>query len=90
MAIAHARISITTAETLLSKTAAGKDGQTILIQNPSGGNTVYLGGTGVTSSDYGYILLAGTDMSVDLQNGESFYGIVASSTQTVNVLYQGV
>ena len=89
MAVSHARVTIGTTATLLSATNAGRDGQTMLVQNPTSGATVYLGGAGVTTTSYGYTLLAGTDMSIDLQNGESFYGVVASSTQTVNVLYQG-
>jgi hypothetical protein len=89
MAITHERISITTTATLLSATVSGRDGQTLMIQNPSAGSVTYLGGAGVTSTSYGYALSPGSDMSIDLANGETLYGIVASSTNTVNVIRQG-
>lgn len=89
MALGHERVSVTTTATLLSSTSAGRDGQTVLVQNPAAGATVYLGGTGVTTTSYGYALAGGTDVSIGLQNGETLYGVVASSTQTVNVLRQG-
>ena len=89
MAIGHERVSVGTTATLLSSAYAGRDGQTVLVQNPAAGATVYLGGTDVTTSSYGYSLAGGTDVSIDLQNGESLYAVVASSTQTVNVLRQG-
>ena len=66
-----------------------KDGQTINVQNPSAGATVYLGGEGVTTSSYGYALAGGTSFSVELQDDEKLYGVVASSTQNVNILRQG-
>jgi len=90
MALAHERISVGTAATKISSDFAGKDGQTLLIQNPSASVVVYLGGTGVTTSSYGYSLGALSDMSIDLQNGETLFAVVASSTLTVNVLRQGV
>jgi len=89
MAISHERVSIGTTATQVSSDYAGKDGQTVSVQNPSGGATVYLGGTGVTTTSYGFALAGGTDFSVEMQDGEKLYGVVASSTQTVNVLRQG-
>jgi hypothetical protein len=50
---------------------------------------VYLGGEGVTTSSYGYELLGGTSFSVELQDDEKLYAVVASSTQTVNIFRQG-
>jgi hypothetical protein len=89
MALTHERVSVTTTATLLSASVSGRDGQTVMIQNPSAGSITYLGGVGVTSTSYGYALAAGSDMSIDLQNGETLYGVVASSTNTVNVIRQG-
>jgi hypothetical protein len=89
MAISHERVSIGTTATQVSSNYAGKDGQTVSVQNPSGGATVYLGGTGVTTTSYGFALAGGTDFSVEMQDGEKLYGVVASSTQTVNVFRQG-
>lgn len=90
MALAHERVSVGTTATLLSSTYAGKDGQTILVQNPSASVVVYLGGAGVTTSSYGFALGVSSDLSVDLKDGETLYAVVAASTLTVNVLRQGV
>jgi len=90
MALAHERVSVGTSATLLSSSYAGKDGQTILVQNPSASVVVYLGGAGVTTSSYGFALGVSSDISVDLKDGETLYAVVAASTLTVNVLRQGV
>jgi hypothetical protein len=92
MVINHAIVSVGTTATLLTVAASGggKDGSTILVQNPTGGVSVYLGGAGVTSSAYGYILAAGSNISIELNQDEALYGVVASSTQSVAVLRQGV
>lgn len=89
MAVTHANVSVTTSATKLTSDVSGRDGQTISVQNPTGGANVFIGGTGVTTSSYGFILAAATSFSIELQDGEEIYGIVASSTQTVNVLRQG-
>ena len=92
MAINHAIVSVGSTATLLTVAASGggKDGSTILIQNPSGGQAVYIGGAGVTTSSYGFILAVNSDMSIELNQDEAVYGVVASSTQSVAVLRQGV
>jgi hypothetical protein len=89
MAITHERVSIGITPTQVSSNFGGKDGQTVSVQNPAGGATVYLGGDGVTTTSYGYALVAGSDFSVEMQDGEKLFGVVASSTQTVNVIRQG-
>jgi hypothetical protein len=90
MALQHAQVSVGTTATLLSAAEAGRDGQTLLVQNPSGGANVYIGGAGVTTTSYGYLLVAGSAFAIDLQAGEGIYGVVASSTQAVGVIRQGV
>lgn len=89
MAISHERVSVGTTATQISSNYAGKDGQAVSVQNPAAGATVYIGGEGVTTTSYGYSLAGGTDMAVQMQDGEKLYGVVATSTQTVNVLRQG-
>jgi hypothetical protein len=89
MAISHARVSVGTTATKLTSDYDGKDGQTINVQNPAGGADVFLGGEGVTTTSYGYLLKAETNFSVELQDDEKLYAVVASSTQTVNILRQG-
>ena len=92
MAINHAIVSVGSTATLLTVAASGggKDGSTILIQNPTGGQAVYIGGAGVTTSSYGFILAVNSNMSIELNQDEAVYGVVASSTQSVAVLRQGV
>jgi hypothetical protein len=90
MALAHAQVTVTTTATLLSAADAGRDGQTVLVQNPTTGVNVYIGGAGVTTTSYGFLLQAGTAFAIDLQVGEALYGVVASSTQAVGVIRQGV
>jgi hypothetical protein len=89
MAVSHQRISVGTTATKLTSDYDGKDGQTISVQVPTSGATVYLGGEGVTTTSYGYELIQGTSFSVELQDDEKLYGVVASSTQTVNIFRQG-
>jgi hypothetical protein len=91
MSISHGIVSVTTAATALNASLdGGKDGSTISIQNPTGGATVYIGGAGVTTASYGFLLTAGTTFTVELNQGETLFGIVASSTQNVAVFRQGV
>jgi hypothetical protein len=90
MALQHAQVSVGTTATLLSAAVAGRDGQTLLVQNPSGGVNVFIGGAGVTTSSYGYLLTGGSAFAIDLQAGEGIYGVVASSTQALGVIRQGV
>jgi len=90
MALSHGIVSVGTTATLLSASIAGRDGQTVLVQNPAGGATVYLGGAGVTTASYGYSLDGGVAFAIDLQDAEALYGVVASSTQNVSVIRQGV
>jgi hypothetical protein len=89
MAVSHSRVSVGTTATKLTSDFDGKDGQTINVQNPAGGADVFLGGEGVTTTDYGFLLGAGISFSVELQDDEKLYGVVASSTQTVNIIRQG-
>jgi hypothetical protein len=89
MAVSHSRVSVGTTATKLTSDFDGKDGQTINVQNPAGGADVFLGGEGVTTTSYGFLLGAGISFSVELQDDEKLYAVVASSTQTVNILRQG-
>ena len=89
MAVSHSRVSVGTTATKLTSDYDGKDGQTINVQNPAGGADVFLGGEGVTPTSYGFLLGAGISFSVELQDDEKLYAVVASSTQTVNILRQG-
>lgn len=91
MAIAHERVVVAATATVLADAARDRDGYTVSVQNPTGsGATVFIGGTGVTTTSYGYSLAAGSEVAVELLKGEALYGVVASGTLTVNVLRIGV
>jgi hypothetical protein len=91
MSISHGIVSVTTAATALNASLdGGKDGSSISIQNPSGGTTVYIGGSGVTTASYGFSLAAATTFTIELNQGETLFGIVAAGTQNLAVLRQGV
>lgn len=89
MAVTHQRVSVGTTATKLTLDNDGKDGQTVNVQNPSGGVDVFIGGEGVTTTSYGYLLGAGLSLSIELDDDEKLYGVVTTGTQTVNILRQG-
>ena len=96
MAIQGVQITVGTAATALNAVAGMTDpvvynqtGQSLIIQNPTGGATVYLGGSTVTTVAYGYALAANTALSIDLGQGEQIFGVVATGTQAVGVLRKG-
>lgn len=91
MAVQSAQVSVGTSATLLSvaETEASYDGISVTVSVPTGGTSVYLGPSGVTTGT-GFLLNAGQSASFDLGTGEVLYGIVGSGTQTVYVLRSGV
>ena len=79
-----AQVSVgTTAIVLVAST--GFD-QTVWLHN-SGGGIVYLGDSGVTTSN-GYKLDNGDKMQLLVGDHEGLYGVTASGTNTVGVLKQ--
>jgi len=61
-------------------------GMDITIQNVHATATVYIGGEGVTSSNYGYRLLAGTAISLELPGRDALYAISSTNATAVAVL----
>jgi len=90
MAITHGVVSVGTTATLVSAVKAGRDGQTVLVQNPSGAANVFLGGSGVTTTSYGYLLVGGSAFAIEIQDGESLFAVVATTPHNVSVIRQGV
>ena len=82
--IVAAAVTVAATEGGTQLTATGRAPETVEVYNPSTTVTVYLGASGVTTTD-GYPLLPGGRFAVDLGLGEELYGIVASSTQAVRV-----
>lgn len=58
----------------------------ISVQNLDTTNTVYLGTSAVTSTNFGYMLLPGADYTADLQSGDVLYAIASAGTPIVAVL----
>ena len=89
MAVTHNFIALNnTTATPISATGnhAGRD---ITIQNISESAFVYIGGQGVTTSNYGYRLAPNSAWSVELMGGEVLYAI-SSSSSNVAVLQLGL
>ena len=86
MAVSSSAVTVATTATVVS-TGGSSGGEAVSIYN-NGAATVYLGASGVTTAD-GYPLAAGEHIAVDLERGESVYGIVASGTVEVRVLEAG-
>lgn len=85
MAFDSSQTTVTTSATLLTA-GADIDDLYAVVHVPTGGSTVYIGGSGVTTSN-GLAVAAGQYVSVGpLSEGDDLYGVVASSTQDVHVL----
>lgn len=54
-----------------------------------GATTVFVGGVGVTAAT-GYALVADSEVTLDLREGDQLWAIVAAGTKTVSVLESGV
>lgn len=96
MAVSAAPVTVATTATLLSGTDSGyggtgahPDGMSVLVKVPTGGSTVYVGASDVTTAT-GYPVAAGEAIAFDLGKNDALYGRVASGTQAVNVLRTGV
>jgi len=91
MSVQSAVVSVGTSATALSAAeGSGSDAASVAVKVPTGGATVYVGGSDVTTAN-GWPVAAGESVTLNLlAAGERVYGIVAASTQNVNVLRQGV
>ena len=89
MAVAHSQVVVAATATVIADAGRDRDGFAVIVQNPSGGSSVFIGGSTVTSTVYGHALAAGATLEVVLKQGETIYGIVATGTITVNVLRVG-
>jgi hypothetical protein len=83
--------------TTLSNTSATRltpngthSGLDITIQNVDASAIVYIGGIGVTSTDYGYRLSPGAAWSVELPSFDSMYAITNTNNSEVAVLTTGL
>lgn len=88
MAVSGALVSVGTTPTIVASVPVGSRPNAFAIQNV-GTVDVFLGGPAVTTSVYGHRLAPGGTISVDLDNRETLFGVVASGTNSVAVLSAG-
>jgi hypothetical protein len=93
MASTASRVTVSTTATLLTATNDAYsrlwvDGYAsgIAIRVPVGGATVSIGFDSSVTTSTGWDVLAGESISLALREGDTVYGIVASSTQAVQVI----
>lgn len=91
MAITHSKLTV--GSSAVSLTADVPDRQTkhdraILVSNP-GTDPVYVGDSSVTTTNYGYALVGGGELMLDLDPGDEPYAVSAGSV-TVYILHMGV
>jgi len=91
MAIAHQVVALnastpTLVSIPLANQVAYESKVSISVQNLDSAITVYLGSSSVTTSSYGFALLAGQTYTVDLLASDQLYAISASGTPNVAVL----
>jgi hypothetical protein len=87
----------THALTQLSNTTATRltpngthSGMDITIQNTDSSAYVYLGGDGVSSTDYGFKLSPGSSWSVELPGQDALYAISSINNSKVAILQTGL
>ena len=89
MAIRTAQVTVgTTATKLNSAPTDRRADSSIAVTAPASGS-FYIGKSGVTTAT-GFLVPAGTSISLDLQSGEDLYGVLASGSGSVAVLETGV
>lgn len=82
------QVTVASTATLIASGGTRMSPDHVIISVPTGGSTVYLGDASVNTSTLGFPVVAGASFTWPMA-GESIYGIVASSTQTVNVAEVG-
>jgi hypothetical protein len=92
MSVKHSKTDVGTSAVALTAGVADQAGQSfdrsILVSN-RGAASVFLGGSDVTTTDFGYELVAGGEIALELA-GDELYAVAASGTQTVRVLHTRV
>lgn len=83
MAVANAQVVVGTTATALN--AVSLTGGYIFLANPAG-QTVFIGGAGVTTATGVPMPASTTWPQLQLTAGEVLYGVVAATTATVGVL----
>jgi hypothetical protein len=85
---AHTTLSNTTATRLTPNGL--HSGMDITIQNIHESAYVYVGGEGVTASDYGYRIAPGAAFSIELPGQDALYAISTVNSSKVAILKTGL
>lgn len=88
MATRHAVLTIGTSAIQLTGEPVSSTQQQALLVAPDSGVTVYVGGSAVSTSDYGVAVTYPSTASFDIDG--PLYGICGSAAQTVRVIRSGV
>jgi len=86
MATEHGLITLSNATATIVTTPGTHSGADVTIQNVDETAIVYLGGIGVTSTDYGFKLTPGAAWSVELASKDHIYAISDTDASEVAVL----
>lgn len=81
------KVTVGTTATLIANGGTAMNPDDVVILNPSGNETVYVGAVGVSTAT-GFPVAAGGVFNWAL-TGDSVYGIVASGTEDVHVAEKG-
>lgn len=88
MAITGATVTVATTATVVIAVGADYGSKTVVVQN-IGSVDVFLGASNVTTAAYGYKLVAGAAITMNLIRSETLYAIVAATTSPLAVLASG-
>lgn len=86
----HSLTTLSSSTATLLTPSGTHSGLDVTIQNVHASAIVYVGGIGVTSSDYGYRIDPGTAFSIELSGRDSLYAITDTNTSKVAVLKSGL
>lgn len=89
--IKHGNFTVTTtAQSVLTniRDESYRSSSTVVVQNNSAG-VIFVGGPGVTTSNFGHKMLTGDSLVLDLERGDVPY-LIAASSLVVNLLFLGV
>ena len=98
MALSHATVALNSstavdlnANAIITDPVTGEknytwQSATVYVENVDTAATVYLGSSGVTSSNYGISLLPGASVSIDLLGGNENVWAISSGSSNVAVL----
>jgi hypothetical protein len=90
MAIQVRQVTVgTTATPLTGSDTDYKPGSSIIVQAPAG-NTLWVGGPDVNTTNTGWVVSAGTTFAIDIVGSDVLYGVIAAGTDTALVMRSGV